>query len=1012
MIVLCLLAALFAPSSPAAAQYFGRNKVHFKNLDFQILRTEHFDIHYYPEEREGAETAARLAERWHARLERLLSHELRGRQPLVLYASHVDFEQTNIVAGELGEGTGGVTEPLKRRIVLPLGGPVKDTDHVIGHELVHAFQFDMTAEAEMAPGETGAGRLPLWFIEGMAEYLSLGPVDANTAMWLRDAAARDALPPVRDLDNPKYFPYRWGHAFWAYVGGRWGDQTVAQMLLAAARSGDPLAAMTQVLGLDEKSFSTDWHLAIHAAYDSAALPMTAADQTGRAVIKGKSDGGQLNVAPALSPDGRYLAFLSERALLSIDLFVADVGSGRVLHELTSTASDPHYSSLQFVQSAGAWDAESRRFAAATVIGGRPALAIFDAPSGRRERDITIREVDEVFNPTWSPDGRRICFTGMSRGFTDLFMIELESGTLHRLTDDIYADLQPAWSPDGRHLAFATDRFSSNLALLATGDYRIALLDTQTGNITQAPAFTSGKNMNPQWHPSGNAIYFIADADGISNLYLMALPSGDVTQVTNVRTGISGITSSSPALSVASSQGLVAMTVYQGGQYDIRVMPPEAGERPRSEVRNLGELPPVPRRSSQVAGLLADPQFGLGAPRAYESARYRGGLQLEAIGQPTVAFSMSSFGPAVGGGLSMYFRDLLGNRSLVTGIELNSGINGSFSLKNSAAQALYLDQSRRWTWGIAAGQVPYLSGGFQQAIGSVDGEPVAVDQSAVYRQTERSVAGIAAFPFSRAQRVEFQLGARQVSFDELVRTRVYSLLTGALLIDQSDERSVGEPLNLGTAAAAFVSDTSAFGATSPVAGERYRFEVSPAFGAIRYTGVLADYRRYVMPLSFYTVAARVMHYGRYGSGAEDARLYPLSIGYPTLVRGYDVYSIGYDECVADASGPCPVFDRLFGSRVLVGNLEFRFPLLRPFTGTSRNMYGPLPVELAFFLDGGAAWNGGQSPTWLGGSRAGVSSTGATLRLNLFGMAVGQMDVVRPLQRPRAGWLFQFSLSPGF
>src|SRR5919201_4363041 len=126
-------------TTDASAQYFGRNKVQYKKLDFKVMKTEHFDIYFYPSEREGIDVAARLAERWHARLERIFEHQLRGRQPLVLYASHPDFEQTNAIEGELGEGTGGVTEPLKRRIVLPLGGPLADTDHVIGHELVHAF---------------------------------------------------------------------------------------------------------------------------------------------------------------------------------------------------------------------------------------------------------------------------------------------------------------------------------------------------------------------------------------------------------------------------------------------------------------------------------------------------------------------------------------------------------------------------------------------------------------------------------------------------------------------------------------------------------------------------------------------------------------------------------------------------------------------------------------------------------------------------------------------------------
>src|SRR5437660_9436682 len=98
----CLTLALAAP---AGAQYFGRNKVQYKKLDFQVLKTDHFDIYYYPAERAGIDVAARMSERWRERLERILKHELSGRQPLVLYGSHPDFEQTTAIQGELSEGT-------------------------------------------------------------------------------------------------------------------------------------------------------------------------------------------------------------------------------------------------------------------------------------------------------------------------------------------------------------------------------------------------------------------------------------------------------------------------------------------------------------------------------------------------------------------------------------------------------------------------------------------------------------------------------------------------------------------------------------------------------------------------------------------------------------------------------------------------------------------------------------------------------------------------------------------
>jgi outer membrane protein assembly factor BamA len=240
--------------------------------------------------------------------------------------------------------------------------------------------------------------------------------------------------------------------------------------------------------------------------------------------------------------------------------------------------------------------------------------------------------------------------------------------------------------------------------------------------------------------------------------------------------------------------------------------------------------------------------------------------------------------------------------------------------------------------------------------------------------------------------------------------VSSLYTGEVLRNDTQNQTLADTLHLANAGAAMVFDTSLFGATSPVAGRRYRLEVTPTAGSIFFTGVLADYRRYFTPAPFYTIATRVLHYGRYGSGAEDYRLPPLFIGYPQLVRGYDLGSFDATECRPNASSACPVFDRLQGSRMLVGNVELRFPLLRPF-GVTQRMYGPVPIEVALFADGGTAWTSTEAPA-ARQQRAPVTSTGITLRVNLFGFAVGQFDMARPLQRPGRGWLFEFSLAPGF
>jgi len=1018
---------------PASAQYFGRNKVQYKKLDFQVLKTEHFDIYYYPEERDGIDFAARMAERWRTRLGRILGHELSGRQPLVLYASHPDFEQTNTIQGELGEGTGGVTEPLRRRIVLPLGGPLADTDHVLGHEIVHAFQFDMTTRPDAPPGQNGASQIPLWFIEGMAEYLSLGPVDPNTAMWLRDAARPldekernekkgriDNLPTIKDLDNGRYFPYRWGQAFWAYVAGRFGDDVIAQMLsTAAAAGGDTDVAIHRVLGVTSEELSAAWQESIRKAYQPVLAAAMPPSEIGRRVIGGTNElGSDLNVGPALSPDGKWIAFLSGRSVFSIDLYVAEAATGKIVRKLTSTASDPHFSSIQFIYSAGAWDSASRRIAIATVTAGQPALAIFDAQSGDKQREVPLPDIDEIFNPTWAPDGRAICFTGMARGVTDLFIYDLAASKLRQLTNDGYAELQPSWSPDGRRIAFATDRFSSDLGILKIGDYRLALVDPASGAIEPLRVEARGKSINPQWTPDSRSLLFISDRDGIPNIYRVAVDTGALSRVTNVRTGVSGITASSPALSVAAVSGDIAFSLYEGGKYDIYLTDPATAVRPvpapAAETANAAVLPPLDRQPGEVQTLLANPTLGLPteAPASYPTEAYKSKMTLEGVAQPSIAVGANRFGPAVGGGVGLQFGDMLGNHTLMTAVQLNSGINGNFSMKNTSAQAVYFNQARRVNWGIVAGQMPYLSGGFQSVLGTVQGEPAQIDQTIIFRQTEQSVGGIVAYPFNRAQRVEFQGGLTRMSFDQIVQTSAFSLVTGRLIGEDTSESSIERPLTLGNTSAALVFDTSNFGPTSPVQGQRYRLEVAPTFGSVQFTNLLADYRRYFMPAPFYTIAGRVMHYGRYGSGASDSRLFPLFLGYPNLVRGYDVGSFQAADCLPTAASECPAFDQLMGSRMLVGNLEFRFPLLRPF-GASSRMYGPIPVEVALFADGGVAWDRNDKPSIFGGSRKGVGSAGVAFRVNLMGFAVGEFDLAHPFQRPgERGWTFQFNLSPGF
>jgi outer membrane protein assembly factor BamA len=233
------------------------------------------------------------------------------------------------------------------------------------------------------------------------------------------------------------------------------------------------------------------------------------------------------------------------------------------------------------------------------------------------------------------------------------------------------------------------------------------------------------------------------------------------------------------------------------------------------------------------------------------------------------------------------------------------------------------------------------------------------------------------------------------------------------MDTKEDLPTGRALNLGIGSAALVYDNSFFGATGPILGQRYRLEVSPTVGSLDFVGALADYRRYLMPARPITLAMRLVHYGRYGSDSEDSRLQPLFLGYTGLVRGYHLGSFNASECHPTASDPngCPVFDQLLGSRIVVGNAELRFPLFGAL-GIGSGYYGALPIDFFVFGDGGVAWDDANEPKLTGGDRAAVFSAGTGLRMNLFGFAIAELDLVKPFQRPDKGWVWELNFQPGF
>src|SRR5688572_20303782 len=355
----------------AHAQYFGRNKVQYRNFDFEIVRTQHFDIYYYEQEREAVMDAARMAERSYARLSRILQHEFRERKPIILYASHTDFQQTNALAGLIDESTGGVTEALKSRVILPFTGSYADFDHVLTHELVHAFQFDVIfRRGVLNDANPFGGRLPLWFMEGMAEYLSIGRIDPLTVSWLRDATLNGYLRDIAEMSaRDDYLSYRFGQSLWSFVGAKWGDEVVGILLQKTPRMGVERAFAT-TLGLTLGELSNEWIASVRKTYLPQVADFPDPSTFSRKLTQHDKFNDPWFLSPAISPDGKHMVYLSQREGFFFDLWLADGRTGKPVRKLVGSARDASFESLRYLTSGAAFSPDSRYVAFAAQSGGR------------------------------------------------------------------------------------------------------------------------------------------------------------------------------------------------------------------------------------------------------------------------------------------------------------------------------------------------------------------------------------------------------------------------------------------------------------------------------------------------------------------------------------------------------------------------------------------------------------------------------------------------------------------
>ncbi len=1016
------------------AQYFGQNRVRYKNETFKVLQTPHFEIYYYLKNENLLKKFAQDAETWYKMHQEIFRDTFLKKNPIILYSNHPDFQQTTALNGEVGVGTGGVTEALKNRVIMPILDLNSQTRHVLGHELVHAFQYHTLLEKDSISLES-VGNTPLWMVEGMAEYLSIGKKDAFTSMWMRDALLNRDIPSLKDLTTSnRYFPYRYGQAFWTFIGSVYGDTTIVPLFKATAKFGYE-NGIRYTFGYDDKTLSGLWKNAIEQHY----RPMLKSDSSqvrisGTKIVDNKN-GGNMNVAPAISPDGKYLAYLSEKDLFGIDLFLADAKTGKTIRKLSSQIDNTHIDDFNFIESAGTWSPDSKQFAFSIFSKGKNKMLIINVANGKTVLLKDMGKVEQFSNLSWSPNGTDIAFSGMIEGQSDIFSYSLTTKKVTQITDDEFSDYAPSFSPNGRQIVFSSDRAAvTENNIKAANSVNLTVYDIANQTLKNIPVFPGANNLNAHFSADSKRIFFLSNRDGFRNLYEYDLSNNLVKQLTDYFTGISGITEYSPAISVSNFDEIVysyykaqRYTLYNAKLSDFRSKFVDV-----NEVNfDAAILPPMESLGVNIvnSNLNNFGRFEKTDDYSLKTITYKPKFKLDYLANSGVGVATSRFGTGLQGGIIGMFSDILGRNQIIA----NLSVNGEIS--DFGGQVGYINQKGRVNWGLGLSHIPFITGftsaTFYNPNTNPTGQKIDTISTNILRTFEDKFEIFGSYPFSKVHRFESGAAFSRYSYRLDRFNNYYQDVNGQPTFYLGSDRqklsnaqatnSLGIPLNpfsIFQGNFYFVGDNTIFGLTGPLDGFRYRIGAEKYFGNFNFTAVNIDARRYLRAKPF-TFAVRSQNYLRLGKQGEN--LFPLFIGLPQLIRGYEANSFFRNN-----QRNLGNFDinQLSGSKMVILNFEVRVP----FTGPKK--LSVIPSKLLFsdfnlFFDAGVAWtensyvsfknqpNGVLLPDGTPIERVPAMSAGVSLRVNLFGYFIIEPYYAIPFQRKDINLgIFGVTFAPGW
>jgi hypothetical protein len=933
---------------PIHAGAFGKNKIQYHHGDWRYLQSEHFDI-YFPEGAEAlAEFTADVAESAYLDLSANWDFRLHVRVPFLVYPSHNRFQETNVSYEVPDEAVGGFTEFLKSRIVIPFQGSYADFRHVIHHELTHATMLQLMYGAGVGSSIYGLARnpLPLWLIEGLAEWESLG-WDTRSDMFIRDAVVFGYLPPIEQVSGFLY--YKGGQSFLRYVADRYGRQKVGEILWRAKEEKGVANGVNRSLKMSVGDLDKKWRKALRQEYWPEMGRRQEAGEFGDRLTDHKRWGNFIHSSPALSPGGDRVAYLSDRSGY-FDIYVTSTTGIGKPRKILSGQRSSDLEQLHWLQPGMSWSPDGRYLAFAAKSGEQDALHLVDVDKERIAKSFKLG-LDGLFSPSFSPDGRHVVFVGLEGGASDLYTLDLETEAITQLTDDFYSDKYPAWSPAGDWIAFVSDRGDSLMPQGRTsppehGAGWDLYLIRPDGSGARRVSATTAEEDTPCWSPDGEWIAFVSDANGIFDIYATPSEEWDPRPLTDVLTGIE-------QLSWARSADRLAFCAFEDGGYDIFLL---RGVEETAEEASHDPLQPtafverhrVPpnRKMEDIGGDVGDERYahyvfddrfrrgeitgeseiadlseGIVPYRAPDGSirtkRYKPSFSADYV----AALANYTYPRGLGGFTYIAFSDMLGNHQLFVGLNL------VYSITDSDVLLSYYYLGRRTD--LAAGAYHFAF-------------YLNTDEGWL-RVRNYGLTALASYPFSRFRRLD-------LTGDFFAIDRTY------LDIERADGRQwefVGS--------ASFVDDTSIPGLTAPEAGTRYSLtgQYNPDLGeGTAFYTLRADARTYWRLGREETLAFRLA--GGVSDGKTPQRFFLggmsdwINYHYARTVSSVDVEDYFFASVITPLRGA--LYYEQVGTRFALANLELRFPMIREL-----RLGFPLPLRFRqvqgdWFLDVGSAWTG--------------------------------------------------------